>query len=123
MSTDPEPGELAVNALQGSVAVVRMDGVEMAEEQHAPGPEPGRRRSRSGACPGEEQDGRSTCASSGARATATLAHSSNASWSPLGEDTATSAASSRSNRPAASAACASTQGSMPDHFDVVMRLK
>ena len=49
---------------------------------------------------GDEQAGRSTDASSGASAIATAAHSSNAAASPLGEETATNAARSRSNRAA-----------------------
>ena len=59
---------------------------------------PRSRASRSGAWPGEEQGGRSTSASAGSSAAQIAAHSSAPCTSPEGEETATSASSSRSAR-------------------------
>src|SRR5215213_1037083 len=75
--------------------------------------------SRSGAWPGEEHGGRSTSTSSGSSAAQIAAHSSAPRTSPLGDETPTSASSSRSARRAISPAPSETHGSMPaDHSRV-----
>ncbi len=62
-------------------------------------PVPCRRASRSGAWSGEEHGGRSISASSGSSAAHTATHSSAPCTSPDGEETATSASSSRTRAP------------------------
>ncbi len=71
---------------------------------------------KSGAWPGEEHGGRSIAAASGASAAHSAAHSSAPWTSPDGEETATSASSSRAARRPMSAAAACTHGSMPDAY-------
>ena len=113
MSTAPEPTSLSPSRVERPVRVVGDDGVEVAEQQHPP--RAGARSawaSRSGAWSGEEHGMRSIAASSGSSAAHTAAHSSAPWTSPDGEETPTSASSSRTARLPISAAAARTQGSI-----------
>ena len=75
-------------------------------------PVPRNLASTSGACPGEEQAGRSTSASAGSSAAHNAAHSSAPCTSPDGEETATSASSSRTACRAISPASRCTHASI-----------
>ena len=105
--------QLVALAGERPVVLVRDDGVEVPEQQHRRDPVPLSRASRSGAWSGEEHGTRSISASSGSSAAHTAAHSSAPWMSPDGDETPTSASSSRTARLPISAAAARTQGSMP----------
>src|SRR4051794_34746651 len=112
MSTEPEPTSCSPTRVSGlwaswATTVSRWPSSSARRE-----PVPRRRATRSGAWPGEEHGTRSISAASGASATHTDAHSS-APWrSPDGEETATSASSSRGARRAISSAERATHSSM-----------
>src|SRR3954470_2680899 len=98
MSTAPEPTSLSSSRSSGRWAVWATTVSTWPSSRTRPSPVPASRATRSSAWSGEEHGTRSSAASSGRRAAHTATHSS-APWrSPEGEETATSASSSRSAR-------------------------
>ena len=112
MSTEPEPTSFSPSRASGRWAAWAITVSRWPSSRIRPSPVPARRAIRSSAWSGEEQGTRSSWASSGVSAAHTEAHSS-APWrSPEGEETATSASSSRGARRAISCEHLATQSSI-----------
>ena len=112
MSTEPEPTSFSPSRASGRWAAWAITVSRWPSSRIRPSPVPARRAIRSSAWSGEEHGTRSSWASSGVSAAHTEAHSS-APWrSPDGEDTATSASSSRGARRAISCEHLATQSSI-----------
>ncbi len=109
MSTVPEPTSRSSSRRSGRWSACAITVSRWPRSRIRLAPVPGRRTSRSRAWSAEEHGTRSTSASSGASAAATAAASSAPWTSPLGEETATSASSSRGARAAMAPACFSIQ--------------
>src|SRR4051812_16037552 len=104
MSTVPEPTRRSSSRRSGRWSSCPITVSTWPSRSTRFVPAPGRRISRSGAWSAEEQGTRSISASSGASAAATAAASSAPCTSPLGDETATSASSSRGARAAMASA-------------------
>src|SRR4051794_39370236 len=115
MSTDPDPTSLSPSRVSGLCSAWLTTVSRCPSSRIRRVPVPRRTASRSGAWSGLEQGMRWISASSGSSAAHTEAHSSAPWTSPEGEETATSASSSRTARRAISAAPACTHGSMRRH--------
>src|SRR5215217_2053436 len=112
MSTAPEPTSLSPSRSSGRCAVWATTVSTWPSSRMRRAPVPASRATRSSAWSGEEHGTRSSAASSGRRAAHTARHSS-APWrSPEGEETATSASSSRSARRAISCEHLATHSSI-----------
>ena len=112
MSTVPEPSSLSPSRASGLWCSWPITVSTCPSSRIRRAPVPVRRSSRSGAWPGEEHGRRSATASPGASAAQIAAHSSAPRTSPEGEETPTSASSSRSARAAISRAPSATQSSI-----------
>src|SRR5215218_2501530 len=112
MSTLPEPTSFSPSRAKGRWSACATTVSRWPSSRIRRVPVPVSRASRSGAWSGLEHGMRSICASSGSSAAHTDAHSSAPCTSPDGEETATSASSSRTARRAISAAPACTHASM-----------
>src|SRR5215217_9286957 len=112
MSTEPDPTSFSPSRASGRWSACATTVSRWPSSRIRLVPVPVRRPSRSGAWPSLEHGIRSICASSGSSAAHTAAHSSAPCTSPEGEETATSASSSRTARRAISAAPSCTHGSM-----------
>src|SRR5215210_827079 len=112
MSTEPEPTSFSPSRASGRWSACATTVSRWPSSRIRRAPVPRRRASRSGAWSGLEHGIRSISASSGSSAAHTAAHSSAPWTSPEGDETATSASSSRTARRAISAAPACTHGSM-----------
>src|SRR5829696_1108174 len=115
MSTVPDPTRLSPSRSSGRWAACDTTVSTWPSRRMRPAPLPANRATMSCAWSGDEHGTRSRAASSGTSAAHTAAHSS-APWrSPDGDDTATSASSSRSARRAISCEHLATHSSMARH--------
>src|SRR5918999_2105499 len=112
MSTVPEPMSCSPARTSGRWSACATTVSMCPSSTTRVRPLPCRWATRSGAWPGEEHGRRSITASSGSSAAQTDAHSSAPWMSPDGDETATSASSSRTARRAISAAPVCTHSSM-----------
>ncbi len=102
MSTAPEPTNRLPLRSSGRCSACGTTVSRWPSNRIRARPEPSRRARKSGACPGLEHSGRSTAASAGSSAPTIAAASSSPGTSPDGDETPTSASSSRSARAAIS---------------------